>query len=94
MAILRAASVGATKRLRAVRWGVAGNIVTAWVLTLPAAGLVAALTFLVNGAPDLALTQFAVESLVVVLLTAALLVRKCAQGKTARQRSMVVESSA
>jgi multicomponent Na+:H+ antiporter subunit A len=36
-------------------------------------GLVAALTFLTNGAPDLALTQFAVESLVVVLFTAALL---------------------
>ena len=36
-------------------------------------GLVAALVFLTNGAPDLALTQFAVESLVVVLLTAALL---------------------
>jgi PiT family inorganic phosphate transporter len=33
---------GATKRLSAVRWGVAGNIVTAWVLTIPAAGLVAA----------------------------------------------------
>ncbi|MDF1501387.1 hydrogen gas-evolving membrane-bound hydrogenase subunit E [Roseisolibacter sp. H3M3-2] len=36
-------------------------------------GLVAALLFLTNGAPDLALTQFAVESLLVVLLTAALL---------------------
>jgi multicomponent Na+:H+ antiporter subunit A len=36
-------------------------------------GLVAALVFLMHGAPDLALTQFAVESLVVVLLTAALL---------------------
>ena len=34
--------VGATKRLSAVRWGVARNIVTAWVLTFPAAGLVAA----------------------------------------------------
>src|ERR671938_779924 len=33
---------GATKRLSAVRWGVAGNIVTAWVLTIPAAALVAA----------------------------------------------------
>ncbi len=33
---------GATKRLSAVRWGVAGNIVFAWVLTLPAAALVAA----------------------------------------------------
>ncbi|GAA3395367.1 inorganic phosphate transporter [Cryptosporangium minutisporangium] len=34
--------VGATKRLSAVRWGVATNIVTAWVLTIPAAALVAA----------------------------------------------------
>jgi PiT family inorganic phosphate transporter len=33
---------GATKNLSAVRWGVAGNIVVAWVLTLPAAALVAA----------------------------------------------------
>ena len=34
--------VGATRRLSAVRWGVAGNIVVAWVLTIPAAALVAA----------------------------------------------------
>jgi inorganic phosphate transporter, PiT family len=34
--------VGATRRLGAVRWGVAGNIVLAWVLTIPAAALVAA----------------------------------------------------
>jgi phosphate/sulfate permease len=33
---------GATKRLSAVRWGVAENIVVAWVLTIPAAALVAA----------------------------------------------------
>lgn len=33
---------GATKRLSAVRWGVAKGIVTAWVLTIPAAGIVAA----------------------------------------------------
>ena len=32
---------GATKRLSAVRWGVAGNIVTAWLLTIPASALVA-----------------------------------------------------
>jgi PiT family inorganic phosphate transporter len=36
---------GATRRLSAVRWGVAQNIVAAWVLTFPAAGLVAALVF-------------------------------------------------
>jgi PiT family inorganic phosphate transporter len=37
--------VGATKRLSAVRWGVAGNIVTAWVLTIPAAAAVSALIY-------------------------------------------------
>jgi PiT family inorganic phosphate transporter len=36
---------GAAKRVSAVRWGVAGNIVTAWVLTLPAAAAVGALTY-------------------------------------------------
>jgi len=38
---------GAAKRLSAVRWGVAGNIVLAWVLTLPAAAVIGGLTFLV-----------------------------------------------
>jgi PiT family inorganic phosphate transporter len=33
---------GATKRFSAVRWGIAGNIVLAWLFTLPAAALVAA----------------------------------------------------
>ncbi len=33
--------VGAARRLSAVRWGVAGNIVTAWVLTVPVSGLIA-----------------------------------------------------
>lgn len=37
--------VGATKRLSAVRWGVAGNIVGAWVLTFPGAGMAAAICF-------------------------------------------------
>jgi inorganic phosphate transporter, PiT family len=34
--------VGATRRVSAVRWGVAGNIVFAWILTIPAAAAVAA----------------------------------------------------
>jgi PiT family inorganic phosphate transporter len=37
--------VGATNRLSAVRWGLAGRIVWAWVLTIPAAGLMAALAY-------------------------------------------------
>ena len=35
--------VGATKRLSAVRWGVAGNIVWAWILTIPCSAVIAAL---------------------------------------------------
>jgi PiT family inorganic phosphate transporter len=38
--------VGAVKRLSAVRWGVAGNIVTAWVLTIPLSAGMAALFML------------------------------------------------
>jgi PiT family inorganic phosphate transporter len=37
--------VGATRRLSAVRWGVAGQIVWAWVLTIPMAALIGAGTF-------------------------------------------------
>ncbi|MGW2746718.1 anion permease [Streptomyces sp. NPDC001450] len=37
--------VGATKRVNAVRWGVAKNIVLGWFVTMPAAALVAALAF-------------------------------------------------
>ena len=38
---------GATKRISAVRWGVARSIVGAWILTFPAAGLVAAAVYAV-----------------------------------------------
>jgi PiT family inorganic phosphate transporter len=39
--------VGATQRLSAVRWGLAGRIVWAWVLTIPLSALIAALTWLI-----------------------------------------------
>jgi PiT family inorganic phosphate transporter len=39
--------VGATTRLSAVRWGVAGRIVWAWVLTIPAAALMSAICWLI-----------------------------------------------
>jgi PiT family inorganic phosphate transporter len=38
--------VGSSDRLSAVRWGVAGNIVMAWILTIPASALVAGLAYL------------------------------------------------
>ena len=38
--------VGAANRLSAVRWGVAGRIVWAWVLTIPMSAAIAGLTYL------------------------------------------------
>jgi len=40
--------VGTTRRLSAVRWGVAGRIVWAWVVTIPAAGLIAAVAYYIS----------------------------------------------
>ena len=40
--------VGSTQRASAVRWGVAGNIVWAWILTIPASAFVAALAYWVS----------------------------------------------
>jgi len=37
--------VGATKRLTAVRWGIAGNIIWAWILTIPMSALIAAFSY-------------------------------------------------
>jgi PiT family inorganic phosphate transporter len=56
---------GSTRRLSAVRWGVAGRIVWAWVITIPAAGLVAAATY------ALTVSRFAVAALVVAALLVA-----------------------
>src|SRR5687768_13322690 len=41
--------VGAARRVSAVRWGLAGNIVIAWVITLPAAALISALCYFAVG---------------------------------------------
>ncbi len=40
--------VGATRRASAVRWGIAGNIVVAWVVTLPAAAVISAAFYYVG----------------------------------------------
>jgi PiT family inorganic phosphate transporter len=73
---------GAAKRLSAVRWGVAGNIAGAWVLTLPAAATVGGLTYAVValfGTHDAGPVVVAV--LLLTLLTAAF-VRRLVTGRT------------
>jgi PiT family inorganic phosphate transporter len=42
--------VGSTKRLTAVRWGVAGNIIWAWILTIPMAAIMSAVTHVITHA--------------------------------------------
>ena len=66
------ATVGLIGLAGAVAAARARSVLTT-MISVGLVGLVAALTFMFNGAPDLALTQFAVESLVVVLLTIVLL---------------------
>jgi PiT family inorganic phosphate transporter len=55
---------GASRRFSAVRWGIAGNIAVAWILTLPAAGLV--------GATMEVVTRMPAGNLVVFLLAGAI----------------------
>jgi PiT family inorganic phosphate transporter len=77
---------GAAKRLSAVRWGVAGNIIVAWVLTLPASAAVGALTFGVvylfgeNGAGPVV-----VSAALLALLAAAFVRRARTQAQAERQ---------
>ncbi|HYU77684.1 MAG TPA: inorganic phosphate transporter [Vicinamibacterales bacterium] len=42
--------VGSTRRLSAVRWGIAGQIVWAWILTIPASALIAAVSYYILAA--------------------------------------------
>jgi PiT family inorganic phosphate transporter len=71
---------GAAKRLSAVRWGVAGNIVVAWVLTLPAAAVIGAATYLVTRVFGTGAAGPIVVSTLIVIGTVWLFVRRSHQG--------------
>jgi inorganic phosphate transporter, PiT family len=73
---------GAAKRVSAVRWGVAGNIVVAWVLTLPAAAAVGALTYGVTRIFGEGSTGPVVVSILLVLLLIAVFSRRIMAGRT------------
>jgi len=70
---------GAAKRLSAVRWGVAGNIVLAWVLTLPAAAVIGGLTYLVTRLFGTGAVGPIVVSAAIVVATALLYARRSQQ---------------
>ncbi len=57
--------VGSTRRLSAVRWGVAGRIVWAWILTMPAAAVMAAVAYTIT------VSTFAVAALILAAVFVA-----------------------
>ena len=68
---------GAARRLSAVRWGVAGNIAGAWVLTLPAAGLFGAIVYEIARIPGGGVAgPLMILALAVALTTAVFLTRR------------------
>ena len=69
---------GAAKRLSAVRWGLAGNIVVAWIVTLPAAAVVGAATY--------GVTELFGNGALGPLLVSAVLIGLCAAMFSQRQR--------
>jgi PiT family inorganic phosphate transporter len=71
---------GAAKRLSAVRWGVAGNIAIAWVLTLPAAALMGGVVYDLTHVFGSGAAGPLVVSLVCLLTLVFLLVRRIQRG--------------
>jgi PiT family inorganic phosphate transporter len=71
---------GAAKRLSAVRWGVAGNIAVAWVLTLPFAGLMGAITYGVTHIFGSGAAGPLIVAIALVLIVAAVFARRLRQG--------------
>lgn len=71
---------GAAKRLSAVRWGVAGNIITAWLLTLPAAAAIGAATYGLTRLFGTGALGPVVVSIVALGLVALAFVRRHRQG--------------
>jgi PiT family inorganic phosphate transporter len=71
---------GAAKRVSAVRWGVAGNIVVAWVLTLPAAAAIGAVTYGVTRIFGSGALGPVVVTLAALVLIAAAFARRAQRG--------------
>jgi PiT family inorganic phosphate transporter len=71
---------GAAKRLSAVRWGLAGNIVLAWVLTLPAAAAIGAVVYGISSVFGSGALGPILVSVCVLMLIAALFGKRVSQG--------------
>ena len=77
---------GAAKRLSAVRWGVAGNIAIAWILTLPAAAIIGAAVYGISSAFGSGALGPLVVALALLALLIAAFVRRFARQRVAAAR--------
>jgi len=71
---------GAAKRVSAVRWGVAGSIVTAWILTLPAAAAIGGATYAVTSIFGTGLAGPLIVFVALIITVAVVYARRVAQG--------------
>jgi inorganic phosphate transporter, PiT family len=76
---------GSTRRLSAVRWGVAGRIVWAWIITIPAAALTAAIAYWLVASRNHGAAQLVVVLVALVIATGALALRHTGRGRTIAQ---------
>jgi inorganic phosphate transporter, PiT family len=72
---------GAAKRLSAVRWGVAGNIAIAWVLTLPAAAIIGGVVYAISSIFGTGALGPLVVSLSILGVVLAFMARRVARGQ-------------
>jgi PiT family inorganic phosphate transporter len=73
---------GATRRLSAVRWGVAGRIVWAWLITIPAAAVTAAVAYWLVASRNHGAALLAVALVAVAVTVVALGFRRAGRGAT------------
>jgi PiT family inorganic phosphate transporter len=71
---------GAAKRLSAVRWGIAGNMVIAWLLTIPAAGAMGGATWGITRVFGTGVLGPLLVFVVLVMVVLAVFARRFQQG--------------
>ena len=77
---------GAAKRVSAVRWGVAGSIVTAWVLTLPASAAIGGATYAVTSIFGIGLAGPLIVFIALVIVVAVVYARRVSRGRRSPRR--------
>jgi PiT family inorganic phosphate transporter len=78
--------VGSTRRLSAVRWGVAGRIVWAWVITIPAAAAIAAISYWLVASRNHGAALLAVVLIALAATVTALALRHAGRGAMITER--------